>query len=134
VIDRGRCIAWEQNKLCLICDEICPTDAIEFKVVDYYTGPFKRPFIDENKCSGCGLCENRCPVAGRSAVEVFSIGEERKTRGSYITPEKRKLKEVKDNAETSYDAEVLGSGGENLKNAPKAPPAAEESLPPGFLP
>jgi polyferredoxin len=144
VIDRRRCIAWEQNKLCLICDEICPYDAIEFRVVTTHTGPFKRPFVLEDKCAGCGLCENKCPVAGQSAIEVYSIGEERIRKGSYITEQKKKLREVKDNQETSYDADVLGSGGEVQKEgtAPlleKSPeekkPVQEEaeSLPGGFI-
>ncbi len=112
VIDRDRCIAWEQNKLCLICDEICPYDAIEFKVVTTFTGPFKRPFVVEEKCTGCGWCENKCPVLGRGAIEVYSIGEERLAKGSYITERKKEMREVTDNEETSYDAEALGSGGE----------------------
>jgi hypothetical protein len=38
------------------------------------------------------LCEARCPIEGRAAIEVFSIGEERKRRGSYITEEKIRLR------------------------------------------
>ncbi len=119
VIDRDRCIAWEQNKLCLICDEICPYDAIEFKVVTTFTGPFKRPFVIEEKCTGCGWCENKCPVLGRGAIEVYSIGEERLAKGSYITEQKKKMREVTDNEETSYDADVLGSGGETGTRQPQ---------------
>lgn len=139
VIDRRRCIAWEQNKLCLICDEICPYDAIEFRVVDDFTGPFKKPFVLEDKCTGCGYCEKMCPVYGRAAIEVFSIGEERKHKGSYITERKKEMREIKETHETLYDADALGSGGEtggDIRQAvpqEKQPKQEEESLPGGFI-
>lgn len=116
VIDRSRCIAWEQNKLCLICDEICPYDAIEFRIVNTFTGPFKRPFVLEDKCVGCGWCEKKCPIFGRAAIEVYNIGEERIAKGSYITEQKKKLREVKENHETGYDADAFGSGGETWES------------------
>lgn len=137
VIDRHRCIAWEQNKLCLICDEICPYDAIEFKIITTFTGPFKRPFVLEDKCTGCGWCEHKCPVFGRAAIEVYSIGEDRIHTGSYISEKRKKLREITENEETSYDVNTLGSGGENLKTQP-APQKTKESqdnepLPGGFI-
>jgi MauM/NapG family ferredoxin protein len=145
VIDRSRCIAWEQEKLCLICDEICPIDAIESRVVDNFRGPFKRPFVRDDKCIGCGYCEKACPVYGRGAIEVYSIGEDRKKTGSYITEYRKKLREVTDGQETNYSTEQLGSGGETggtpkpagtsssqtpEKNVPSAP--VGEELPKGF--
>ena len=126
VIDRRRCIAWEQNKLCLICDEICPYDAIEFRIVNSFTGPFKRPFVIEDKCMGCGWCENKCPILGRAAIEVYSIGEERIAKGSYITEQKKKMREITENHETGYDVNALGSGGE--KGGPVKQPS-QHTLP-----
>ncbi len=87
-ISRERCIAWEQQKLCLICDEACPFGAIYFKEVSDVLGTSKRPFVNDNVCTGCGICEERCPVAGESAIVVTPTGEERLARGTYITPEK----------------------------------------------
>ena len=78
-IDRSRCIVWEQDRLCLICDEVCPYNAIVFKEVD----SVRRPFVVENKCNGCGYCEQRCPVEGRSAIVVAPSGEIRLSQGSY---------------------------------------------------
>ena len=46
--------------------------------------------ILEEVCKGCGLCEARCPIEGSSAIQVFSLGEERKTSGTYITEEKKR--------------------------------------------
>jgi polyferredoxin len=92
VIARNRCIAWEQDNLCLICDEACPYDAIMSRNVTVQQVTLLRPFIDERICTGCGLCEARCPVEGASAIQIYSIGEERKHTGSYITEEKRRLR------------------------------------------
>jgi ferredoxin len=87
-IDRARCIAWEQQKLCLICDEICPFAAIDFKLVADAEGESKRPFVNEEVCTGCGLCEMKCPVEGRSAIVVSPTGEERLLSGTYVSREK----------------------------------------------
>lgn len=84
-IAKERCIAWEQQKLCLICDEACPFGAIYFREVSDALGTSKRPFVNEDVCTGCGICEQRCPVAGEAAIRVSSMGEERLLTGSYIT-------------------------------------------------
>ncbi len=92
VIDRFRCIAWEQDKPCLICDEACQYNAINIFNETIHGITIGRPYVDERICTGCGICESRCPVKGSAAIEVYSIGEERKRDGSYITPEKIKLR------------------------------------------
>jgi len=80
-IDKTRCIAWEQDKKCLICDEICPYNAI---VSQFVTGhPITVPVIDEDKCNGCGYCECKCPVTGEAAIMVEPLGELRLAAGSY---------------------------------------------------
>ena len=39
---------------------------------------FKVPYIDTELCTGCGICENMCPVVGdRRAVYVTADGETR---------------------------------------------------------
>lgn len=88
VIDRSRCIAWEQDKPCLICDEACQYNAIDSRSETIQGVKLLRPFVDERICIGCGICESRCPLEGQSAIQVCSIGEERKKAGSYITEEK----------------------------------------------
>jgi translation initiation factor RLI1 len=42
----------------------------------------KRPLIKEEKCTGCGICENKCPVDGEAAVIVYASGVQKK-----LTPE-----------------------------------------------
>ena len=37
----------------------------------------QRPYVDIEKCTGCGVCEHECPVSGRRAVRVSAEGETR---------------------------------------------------------
>ncbi len=99
VIDRSRCISWEQDKVCLICDEACPYNAISSLSETIRESTLLRPFVDERICTGCGLCEARCPIEGASAIQIFSINEERRKTGTYITEEKVKLRECEDKPE-----------------------------------
>ncbi len=94
VIHKEMCLAWEQDKVCLICDEACPYNAIDSKLVDILGVKLVRPFINEELCTGCGICESRCPINGPSAIEVLPIGEERIRTGSYITQRKKELREL----------------------------------------
>lgn len=80
-IFRQKCLAWELDKKCLICDEVCPYDAIEFRKL-----PDMRiavPFVNENKCAGCGYCEHYCPVQAIPAIVVEPMLALRLSKGSY---------------------------------------------------
>jgi len=37
----------------------------------------QRPFVDIEKCIGCGICEHECPVSGIKAIRVSPEGETR---------------------------------------------------------
>ena len=37
----------------------------------------KQPHVDLELCIGCGICETKCPVLGRPAISVSSVGESR---------------------------------------------------------
>jgi polyferredoxin len=88
VIDRSRCLAWERDKHCLVCDEACPYDAISAVKDPVGLGKALRPSVNADACVGCGACEARCPLQGPAAIQVFSIGEERRRTGSYMTDAK----------------------------------------------
>jgi ferredoxin len=60
-VERDRCLAWAQGVKCLVCVEACPTDAA--------TPHQGRVFVNPQKCSGCGICEQACPVVD-SAIHV----------------------------------------------------------------
>jgi len=63
-IDKLRCIAWDENKLCDICGEQCPVLAIE-------SDDQHRPSVLLDKCAGCGTCEKACPIDGEAAIRVL---------------------------------------------------------------
>ncbi len=93
-IDTGRCLVWAQDRLCLICDEQCPYNAIVFRWKD----GSRKPFVIDTRCNGCGFCEQVCPVQGRSAIEVSQHGEIRLSQGSYIEKAKELKLDLKENA------------------------------------
>jgi len=124
----SRCIAWEQNKRCLICDEICPYNAISSQFVADHTVTV--PVVDENRCNGCGYCESKCPVVGESAILVEPIGELRLASGSY----RKKAEELglvfhaKEGVEDHF---ILNEPG--LEKSLEKPQDREGGLPPGFV-
>ncbi len=84
MIDKGRCLPWAHAIACIVCEEVCPTPkkAIWFEnaVVttrDGRVSRVKQPRIDLELCIGCGICETKCPVIGRPAIYVTSVGESR---------------------------------------------------------
>jgi MauM/NapG family ferredoxin protein len=94
VLRKELCLVWAQDKLCLICDEICPYNAIVFRPSE---GGVRRPVVVASRCNGCGFCEQRCPVLGDSAIEVVPHGEIRLKEGSYIEEAKKLQLEFKPN-------------------------------------
>ncbi|OGP93612.1 MAG: hypothetical protein A2157_03755 [Deltaproteobacteria bacterium RBG_16_47_11] len=72
-INKTRCIAWDTDKICLVCNEQCSYQAI-------IGDDKKRPIIKEEKCTGCGICENKCPVEGEAAIVVYSSGAQKKLK------------------------------------------------------
>jgi polyferredoxin/formate hydrogenlyase subunit 6/NADH:ubiquinone oxidoreductase subunit I len=73
VIDRSACLVWKDSKACLVCDEYCSYHALHWKEID----GVRKPFVDEKKCVGCGICESACPIQPQAAIRVFSFGDKR---------------------------------------------------------
>jgi MauM/NapG family ferredoxin protein len=129
VIDRERCLVWAEDKLCLICDEQCPYNAIVFK----WQEGFRRPFVEANKCNGCGFCEAKCPVKGASAIEVYPEGEIRLAEGSYREAAKKLQLEFKEDPGTDkFLFEEKSGGASGGEKAQSSPDAGAEKLPQGF--
>lgn len=84
VYDRGRCLPWAKATDCTVCVEWCPVSpkAIYVKdaeVVDAGGQPrtLKQPYVDLNRCVGCGACEFSCPLQENPGVYLISSGESR---------------------------------------------------------
>jgi MauM/NapG family ferredoxin protein len=119
VLRKEMCLVWAENKICLICDEICPYNAIVFRPVEGY----RRPVVIASKCNGCGFCEQRCPVKGESAILVTPNGEIRLKEGSYIKEAKKLELEFKpDPGDDKFILEESGFKVEEEKKGVGGPP------------
>jgi len=137
VLKKEMCLVWAQDKLCLICDEICPYDAIVFRTIDGY----RRPFVVASRCNGCGYCEQRCPVEGDSAIVVVPLGQIRLRTGSYVAEAKKLQLDFQPNP--GDDQFILKSEGlrfepgkhegADLQAKPQGAPSTNKK-PKGFLP
>lgn len=146
VVDKNRCIAWEQGKACMVCDEVCPYKAVEFVRVPGVSVPVPR--VDEAKCAGCGYCEHYCPVQNKAAIRVHPIGSLHLASGSYEAEGKALglSLSLRKKTETGYPEALPEKKTGLYKNytgkkekeglPPGFDPAGEEkdTLPPGFDP
>ena len=83
-IDQDRCLPWIEEQECIVCEEVCPLPekAIELELEEarLTTGEtriLQRPLIIHDLCTGCGMCEYKCPIAGEAAIRVHSHGSGR---------------------------------------------------------
>ncbi len=83
-IDTSRCLPYAYGRECIVCEEHCPVPdkAITFEVraVRQRDGTYrelKLPRVDADRCTGCGICETKCPFRDRAAILVTSAGEDR---------------------------------------------------------
>jgi len=133
VLRKELCLVWAQDKLCLICDEICPYNAIVFRPVEGY----RRPVVIASKCNGCGFCEQRCPIEGESAIVIVPSGEIRLKEGSYIQQAKKLQLEFKpDPGDDKFILEKSGLKVEEMKDRPEGMLPEEKGVSPkpkGFL-
>ncbi len=70
VINTFSCLAYEGITLCRTCYDKCPFMEKAIRLDQL------RPIIDEDHCTGCGLCTNACPVTmkdGRKAVNIEPV-------------------------------------------------------------
>lgn len=79
VFDKDRCLPFAKDIPCIVCEEHCPTHdkAIKFREVTVTNVqgqpvPLMQPYVIDELCIGCGICENKCPLPGEGAIRVFT--------------------------------------------------------------
>jgi MauM/NapG family ferredoxin protein len=60
VVEPGYCLAWAENRACVVCEEVCPYGAIKCEQRPGAVAPV--PVVKAERCYGCGYCEQHCPV------------------------------------------------------------------------
>ena len=79
MVDKNRCLPYAYGRACQTCYDQCPLPekAITMVTASVTRGEktitLKQPQIDPKLCIGCGICENKCPVAGEAAIRVMSV-------------------------------------------------------------
>lgn len=118
VIYRQRCIAWEYEKSCMVCDEVCPYEAVEFEEKEDL--PYPVPRVIEDRCAGCGYCEHYCPVENDAAIVVTPMNALRLHRPAY-----REEGEMR-----GYDLSLRADAGEFDPDELTYPGAQPDAYPP----
>lgn len=80
VFDKNHCIPFARKSDCIVCEEHCPIPekAIRSREVtidglDGTSKVVKFPYVVEEICNGCGICENVCPLETKAGIEVFAV-------------------------------------------------------------
>ena len=78
IFDKNQCLPYAKKMNCMVCEEHCPISnkAIRFESVEEvdYSGKritLKRPYVVDDLCIGCGICEYVCPLEEKAGIEVF---------------------------------------------------------------
>jgi len=80
VLDKNHCLPFAKRIDCIVCEEHCPipSKAIRSREVEMI-GPdgsrrkVKEPYVVEEICNGCGICEHVCPLETKAGIEVFAV-------------------------------------------------------------
>lgn len=75
---KENCIVLNDGVSCGLCSRRCPSGAITMVASDPNDDKSpKIPVVDEERCIGCGACENLCPSRPFSAIYVEGIDTQR---------------------------------------------------------
>ncbi len=83
-IDRNFCLPWRKGENCIKCEEHCPTPdksiILKEEEVVLPSGEkknVKKPYMVEDRCIGCGICEHVCPVGESPGIILTNDREQR---------------------------------------------------------
>lgn len=82
--DKDRCLPYAKGTPCLVCEEHCPVPdkaiRLHEAVAIDQTGSevtVAQPYMVDELCIGCGICEHKCPLPGDAGIHVTREGESR---------------------------------------------------------
>jgi ferredoxin len=80
VFIKDHCIPFAKRMDCIVCEEHCPIPrkAIRSETVTMtgFSGEtliVRMPYVVEDLCNGCGICENICPLEGKAGIEIYAV-------------------------------------------------------------
>jgi len=79
VVEKDRCLPYAYGTNCQRCYDQCPLPDKAISMVESTVAVgsrmlrIKQPQVNSKLCTGCGVCENKCPVDGQAAIRVVSI-------------------------------------------------------------
>jgi MauM/NapG family ferredoxin protein len=80
VFAKDHCLPYARRIDCIVCEEHCPiprkairSEQVVMTGFDGQQRTVKAPYVMEELCNGCGICENVCPLEGKAGIQVFSV-------------------------------------------------------------
>jgi ferredoxin len=80
VFDKNHCLPFARKIDCIVCEEHCPipekairSREVQVMGLDGRLTTIKEPYLVEEICNGCGICENVCPLETKAGIEVFAV-------------------------------------------------------------
>lgn len=84
VFDRNHCLPFARRMDCIVCEEHCPipdkairSREVQVPGLDGVIKTIKEPYVVEDICNGCGICEQVCPVETRAGIRVYPVKDRR---------------------------------------------------------
>lgn len=80
VFDKNHCLPFARKIDCIVCEEHCPIPEKAIRSREIHVAGFdgtiktvKEPYVVDEICNGCGICENVCPLETKAGIDVFSV-------------------------------------------------------------
>jgi len=93
VLDKNHCIPFAKRTDCIVCEEHCPipqkairSETVELIGFDGSRVRVKQPYVVDELCNGCGICENVCPLEGKGGIRICALKDRTPLREPSDTP------------------------------------------------